>query len=109
MACTSTHSLCGGLFLFLGMQCHRCSLHRLSDRIRSACIGCTELQIAMNAQPQTPFTSLYESQQKIHPREVTGRFANLRNTAVIALLGLFYGLPWLRWDGRQAVLFDLPA
>jgi cytochrome c oxidase accessory protein FixG len=63
----------------------------------------------MNAQPQTPFTSLYESQQKIHPREVTGRFANLRNTAVIALLGLFYGLPWLRWDGRQAVLFDLPA
>ena len=25
------------------------------------------------------------------------------------LLGMFYGLPWLRWDGRQAVLFDLPA
>src|SRR5690606_9763633 len=23
--------------------------------------------------------------------------------------GLFYGLPWLTWDGRQALLFDLPA
>ena len=25
------------------------------------------------------------------------------------LLGIFYGLPWLQWNGRQAVLFDLPA
>ena len=22
---------------------------------------------------------------------------------------MFYAFPWLRWDGRQAVLFDLPA
>ena len=22
---------------------------------------------------------------------------------------MYYGFPWLRWDGRQAVLFDLPA
>lgn len=26
-----------------------------------------------------------------------------------ALLALFYLLPWLRWEGRQALLFDLPA
>lgn len=26
-----------------------------------------------------------------------------------ALLLLFYGLPWLDWNGRQAVLLDLPA
>lgn len=25
------------------------------------------------------------------------------------LLATFYVLPWLRWDGRQALLFDLPA
>ncbi|WP_258868873.1 hypothetical protein [Alkalilimnicola ehrlichii] len=53
--------------------------------------------------------SLYASQQKIYPREVQGRFQRLRTLAVFALLGLFYVLPWLSWDDRQAVLFDLPA
>jgi len=53
--------------------------------------------------------SLYAAQPKIHPREINGRFARLRIVAVFALLGVFYAFPWLRWDGRQAVLFDLPA
>ena len=53
--------------------------------------------------------SLYESHRKVYPREVTGRFARLRTLAAFALLGIFYGLPWLQWNGRQAVLFDLPA
>jgi cytochrome c oxidase accessory protein FixG len=53
--------------------------------------------------------SLYESATKIYPREMRGRFANLSRLATVTLLGLFYGLPWLSWDGRQAVLFDLPA
>lgn len=53
--------------------------------------------------------SLYEQRQKIYPREVHGTFAALRVAAVLVLLGLFYGVPWLRWDGHQAVLFDLPA
>jgi cytochrome c oxidase accessory protein FixG len=53
--------------------------------------------------------ALYAKRQKIYPREVHGLFAGLRVVAVAALLGIFYGLPWLPWDGRQAVLFDLPA
>ncbi|MEX2479472.1 MAG: cytochrome c oxidase accessory protein CcoG [Gammaproteobacteria bacterium] len=53
--------------------------------------------------------SLYEKREKIYPREVHGTFAALRVAAVVVLLGLFYGVPWLRWDGHQAVLFDLPA
>ncbi len=53
--------------------------------------------------------SLYIKRETIHPRQVTGLFATLRVIAVLALLGLFYGLPWLQWAGRQAVLFDLPA
>ncbi|MEP6938571.1 MAG: cytochrome c oxidase accessory protein CcoG [Rudaea sp.] len=53
--------------------------------------------------------SLYAAQPKIYPREIGGRFARLRIVAVFALLGIFYVFPWLRWDGRQAVLFDLPA
>ena len=52
---------------------------------------------------------LYAAHQKVYPREVSGRFARLRLAAVLGLLGLFYLMPWVRWDGRQAVLFDLPA
>ncbi|HWJ07048.1 MAG TPA: cytochrome c oxidase accessory protein CcoG [Steroidobacteraceae bacterium] len=52
---------------------------------------------------------LYAARQKIYPREIQGRFQSLRVYAVWALLGLYYVLPWIRWEGRQAVLFDLPA
>ena len=52
---------------------------------------------------------LYQKRQKIYPREVHGLFARLRVIAAVVLLGLFYGIPWLIWNGRQAVLFDLPA
>jgi cytochrome c oxidase accessory protein FixG len=53
--------------------------------------------------------SLYVKREKIHAREVEGTFDRLRHIAVVVLLGLYYVGPWLRWDGRQAVLFDLPA
>ena len=52
---------------------------------------------------------LYAKRQKIYPREVHGVFAGLRALGVAALLGLYYVVPWLRFDGHQAVLFDLPA
>ncbi|MEA5445977.1 cytochrome c oxidase accessory protein CcoG [Gammaproteobacteria bacterium AB-CW1] len=52
---------------------------------------------------------MYAAREKIHPREVKGIFQNLRILSVIALLGIYYGLPWLQWGERQAVLFDLPA
>lgn len=51
---------------------------------------------------------LYKKRQKIYPREVHGLFAALRTSGVVGLLGLYYILPWLQWDERQAVLFDLP-
>jgi len=53
--------------------------------------------------------SLYAKREKIYPREVHGIFATLRVSAVLLLLGLFYGLPWLSWGGQQLVLFDLPG
>ena len=53
--------------------------------------------------------TLYASAPKIYPREVSGVFARLRLAAVWLLLGAYYLGPWLRWDDRQAVLFDLPA
>ncbi len=53
--------------------------------------------------------NLYAARRKIHAREISGRYERLRVIAASALLGLFYGLPWIQWRGQQAVLFDLPA
>ncbi len=53
--------------------------------------------------------SLYAKRVKIHAREVKGTFQRLRHAAMFVLLGLYYVGPWLRWNERQAVLFDLPA
>ena len=53
--------------------------------------------------------SLYEAQKKVYPRSVTGLFARWRVACVILTQLVFYGLPWLEWGQRQAVLFDLGA
>ncbi len=53
--------------------------------------------------------SLYQKRKKIYPREVHGIFAMLQGSGVLILLGLYYIIPWLQWDERQMVLFDLPA
>jgi cytochrome c oxidase accessory protein FixG len=52
---------------------------------------------------------LYQKQQKIYARAVSGWFAGWRWALVWATQLLFYGLPWLEWNGRQGVLFDLAA
>ena len=51
--------------------------------------------------------SLYEVHQKVHPRAVSGIFATWRWSMVWFTQILYYGLCWLPWNGRQAVLFDL--
>ena len=53
--------------------------------------------------------SLYESQQKVYPRSVSGLFTRWRWGFVFLTQLVFYGLPWLEWGQRQAVLFDLGA
>lgn len=51
--------------------------------------------------------SLYEVRKKIYPRGVTGIFATWRWALVWFTQLLFYGLPWMSWNGRQAVLLNL--
>ena len=53
--------------------------------------------------------SLYQSRQKIYPRAVAGLFSQWRWITVWLTQLVFYGLPWLVWNNRQAVLFDLEA
>ena len=46
---------------------------------------------------------------KIYARASHGRFTRLRWLTLWLTQLVFYGLPWLNWNGRQAVLFDLEA
>jgi cytochrome c oxidase accessory protein FixG len=52
---------------------------------------------------------LYQRREKIFTRFVGGFFQRLRFFTGWPLLGGYFLLPWLSWDGRQAVLFDLPG
>ena len=54
-------------------------------------------------------TALYEVRKKIYARAVHGWFASWRVALVLLTQLVFYGMPWLVWNGRQAVLFDLGA
>ena len=51
--------------------------------------------------------SLYAAAKKVYPRSVQGVFARWRWAMVFLTQLVFYGLPWLQWGQRQAVLFDL--
>ena len=46
---------------------------------------------------------------KIYPRSIKGYFQRWRWVMVGLTQLVFYGLCWLPWNGRQAVLFDLDA
>jgi cytochrome c oxidase accessory protein FixG len=51
--------------------------------------------------------SLYQKGQKIYAREVSGLFVKWRWALVWLTQLVFYGMPWLTWNDRQAILFDL--
>ncbi len=59
------------------------------------------------ADADVEMVSLYEAHKKIYPRNVAGRFNNWRWAMVYLTQLVFYGVPWLEWGQRQAVLFDL--
>ena len=64
---------------------------------------------ASTAEDDVQMVSLYAATQKIYPRSVQGIFAKWRWAMVFLTQLVFYGLPWLEWGQRQAVLFDLGA
>ncbi|MES2942517.1 MAG: cytochrome c oxidase accessory protein CcoG, partial [Pseudomonadota bacterium] len=53
--------------------------------------------------------SLYQSESKIYAKAVSGWFNHWRWAMVWATQLVFYGLPWLNLNDRQAMLFDLVA
>lgn len=59
--------------------------------------------------PQEEVVQFYASSKRIHPKLAKGRFSNWRIIAVVITQLVFYVVPWLQWNGRQAVLFDIAA
>jgi cytochrome c oxidase accessory protein FixG len=51
---------------------------------------------------------LYQRREKIYTRKIEGFFQRIRLFSGWPLLVGYVLMPWLYWDGRQAVLFDLP-
>jgi len=51
--------------------------------------------------------SLYQADKKIYARAVSGLFSRWRWSLVWLTQLLFYGLPWVSMNERQAVLFEL--
>jgi len=53
----------------------------------------------------------YQSRVPIYPRSVKGRFRRLKTAILVFAYGVYFLLPWLRWERPngpdQAVLFDL--
>lgn len=57
---------------------------------------------------------LFESQKRIYPKKVKGKYRSLKWISMSVLLGIYYAVPWIRWDRGahapdQAVLIDMPA
>lgn len=59
--------------------------------------------------PASVQQDMYASRKHIYVREIKGIFQRLRRGANWALMILFFGLPWINWDGRPLVWFDLPT
>lgn len=59
--------------------------------------------------PGSSVVSLFAPREKIYTREVHGRHTTWRWASVWLTQLVYYGLPWLAWNGRPAVLFDLAA
>jgi len=56
---------------------------------------------------------LYEAHKRVYPQSVTGRFRTIKWSLMAVCLGIYYLLPFVRWNRgldapSQAVLVDLP-
>jgi cytochrome c oxidase accessory protein FixG len=57
---------------------------------------------------------LYQARRRIYPQSVSGTFRRIKWIALVVTLGIYYLLPFVRWDRglnapNQAVLVDFPG
>ncbi|MEZ5909156.1 MAG: cytochrome c oxidase accessory protein CcoG [Hyphomicrobiaceae bacterium] len=70
--------------------------------------------VAAEAVNRKETRDLYAGRQKIYARRAKGLFRNIKWIVMILTLGIYYVLPWLRWNRGphlpdQAVLLDFPT
>ena len=88
----------------------RCALFDLAHKAE---LKATELRKVppVEAPLQPDDAPLYEARRKIYPQSVAGTFRNIKWAVLAITLGIYYGLPFIRWDRGptapdQAVLVD---
>ena len=64
-------------------------------------------KVAGKVEEPVEVKDLYEARKNIYARSVTGIFANLRILGVALTQFVFYVFPWLIWNDRPMMLFDL--
>jgi cytochrome c oxidase accessory protein FixG len=82
----------------------------LVDLVRQAVVAAPLVDVEDEG-PQGP---LYAPRQKIYPQSVTGTFRRIKWAVLCITLGIYYFLPFVRWDRgpnapSQAVLVDFPT
>lgn len=65
--------------------------------------------VTNDAVTEATVINLYAAADKIYPRSTFGFFTKWRWVMIWLTQLVFYGIPWLEWGQRQALLFDLEA
>lgn len=83
---------------------------RIGEVAREAASGVMRSDAAATNTPKV--RALYQARVPIHPKLVHGTFRTVKTALMIVMLGVYYGVPWLRWDRGpnlpdQAVLIDV--
>ncbi|MCO2384338.1 cytochrome c oxidase accessory protein CcoG [Pseudomonas aeruginosa] len=82
-------------------------LRKMSERIPAIQVE-PAAPAAPSKQPPAPGKLPSAVNGPIYTRSFTGLFRNFRRLGGGLLFLLFFGTLWLNWNGRQAVLWDLP-
>jgi len=67
---------------------------------------------ARSVRQQKAELPLYVTRLKVYPKAVAGRWRTIKWAVLVLLLGIYYLVPWMRWDRgpgapNQAILLDL--
>lgn len=69
-------------------------------------------QASLNQPKNNGLFQYFAKQERIYPKKVSGKYRNLKWAAMVVTLGIYYLVPFIRWDRGphapdQAVLIDL--